>query len=220
MMDQLNPEFIYISKIGNKFYKQVLEISDILRKCRYFKMAELDGFFSKLPEKFIALAETSGINYYPTNLEILYHLVNIKKKSGIYVTFSRSYDSLKTLLEQYQIDVNGVYFIDAVTKTTSGGLERIHNCIFTNSPDNLTEVSIGVNELVKSNPKLSFLILDSISAILIYHQPDSVRKFAHSLTNMLRKLRMDGVIITLNREKDRDLITELKMFCDQVVNFD
>jgi KaiC/GvpD/RAD55 family RecA-like ATPase len=183
-------------------------------------MAAVEELFESLPDKFIALAETSGANYQPTNLQILYYLVKVRNLSGIYVTVNKPYNFIKKTMETYNIDSNQVYFIDAISKTSTGQPERIDNVIYVNAPKSLTEISFGLTELVNAKPSLSFLLLDSISTFLLYNDQRSVEKFVHMLVNMLRELDMDGVIVTLDREQDKGLIDQLSVFCDKVMKFD
>ena len=72
-----------------------------------------------------------------------------------------------------------------------------------------------MNEAVKSLPtKKKFLFLDSLSTLSIHNSAGSVNQFAHFLTANMREWGVIGVIISLERETERDLIDELAQFCD------
>lgn len=184
------------------------------------EMVNIKKSLSELPEKFIALVETDGRHYSEANIQILKYLVGTLKLSGIYITVNKPCCILKKEFEKNKIDCSKIQFIDAITKTKDGRPDKSDRCVYINSPESLTEISIALNEIAKSAPQLRFVMLDSISALLIYNPQSSVAKFAHFITNTLRDMKMDGAIITLNREKDKDLIDELAMFCDKVIDFE
>ena len=66
--------------------------------------------------------------------------------------------------------------------------------------------------------KDKFLFFDSLSTLLLYNDVSVVAKFVHFLSGKMRVWRVKGIIISLRRKIDEDLIEELKGFCDMTLN--
>ena len=77
---------------------------------------------------------------------------------------------------------------------------------------------ILVNLLMAIPGEDKFLFFDSLSTLLLYNQMGVVAKFVHFLSGKMRVWKVRGVIISLKREHDKDLIDELKGFCDLTLN--
>jgi KaiC/GvpD/RAD55 family RecA-like ATPase len=166
----------------------------------------------------ILLFITSSRKYVSTNLKILDYLVNRKGLQGIYITVNRPYRSIKTLFEDNNINPESMFIIDIITKTVGGKEEDISNCIFLDSPANLTDLTISLHQAVEMfGDKEKFIFLDSLSTLLIYNKSSTISKFAHFLTGRMRLWNCYGVIISIERETDSKLISQLTQFCDATV---
>lgn len=156
--------------------------------------------------------------YSNTNIALLKALANTKKLSGIYITVNKPYESIITLLQKNAVNVSSLFFIDLVTKLTEEQPNRIDNCLFMESPESLTDLSIALGEAVNSIPGEKFIFLDTLSTLLIYNKAETVTKFAHFLTSKIRKWGVKGIIISLVKETKPELQAALAQFCDKVVD--
>ena len=52
----------------------------------------------------------------------------------------------------------------------------------------------------------------------MFNQVGTVGRFIHFLAGKMRSWRVKGIIVTLEKEKNKELINELSQFCD--VTFD
>lgn len=166
----------------------------------------------------IILYLVSSKKYMNTNLSILKELINNKKAYCIYITVNRPYAPLITLLENEKIDTKRMFFIDAVTPT---GNMRAGNVAFVGSPSALTDISLVAESTVKSLPKGGrILFLDSITALSIYNDAGTIIRFSHFLTNKIREWGLSGVVISLKKETDEKLLSQLSQFCDKIIEVD
>ena len=167
---------------------------------------------------YVAIAIVDAEKYEKTNLNIIKELVN-EGTPGVYVTLNKPYANIKNLLEKEKIDLNKVIFIDAVTNTVGGRIEKTNDCLFIGSPKNLSDISIAMDQAIMAIPKKDkFLFFDSLSILLLYNDASVVAKFIHFLSGKMRVWEVKGIIISLRKAKDNDLIQELKAFCDVVLN--
>ena len=72
-----------------------------------------------------------------------------------------------------------------------------------------------MDQAVRAIPgEKKFLFFDSLSTLLIYNKPITVAKFIHFLSGKMRMWRVKGIIISLEKESDKELLSELSQFCD------
>ncbi|MEM2925059.1 MAG: ATPase domain-containing protein [Methanocellales archaeon] len=170
-------------------------------------------------ERGIILVLAKAENYTKAVLKLIEYAVNIKKEPGVYVTLNKPYVAMKKLLEN-KVDLRMLIFIDAFTQLAGGKPEKSEGVLFLNNAEDLTGLSIALDQAVKSIPtKQKFVFLDSLSTLLIYNKSGSVTKFIHFLTCKMRLWEIDGIFISLDEEDDQ-VISKLKMFCDKIMHID
>ncbi len=170
-------------------------------------------------KQYIALATVDPKNYQKTNLEIIKHLTGEKNIPGVYITLNKPFETMQGIFKKSKIDTNLIIFIDAVTKTAGGKTEKTDKCLFIGSPENLSDISMAMDQAIRSLPsKERFVFFDSLSTLLLYNEVETVARFIHFLSGKMRVWKVEAVIVSLRKEKDKELIDELTQFCD--VKFD
>ncbi|MBL7100564.1 MAG: hypothetical protein ISS23_01275 [Nanoarchaeota archaeon] len=185
-------------------------------------MGKIEDFDKKVKnlKEFIVLATVSAKSYQKTNIELVKHLTKDKNIPGVYVTLNKPFNTMKSALGKGGVDTRMIIFIDAVTKTASGKISKTKNCLFIGSPENLSDVSVAMDQAVRSLPsKERFLFFDSLSTLLLYNSVETVARFIHFLAGKMRVWKVKGIIISLERKADKALIEELSQFCDMVIDF-
>ena len=176
---------------------------------------ELKGF-----KEYVVLAAVHAKNYQKTNLALIKHLTEDQHNPGVYVTLNKPFSTIKKTFENNGIDTRMIIFIDAVTKTAGGDLEKKDNCLFIGNPENLSDISIAMDQAVRAVPgKEKFLFFDSLSTLLVYNKPITVARFIHFLAGKMRVWKVKGIIITLEKKSDKNLIEELIPICDVKIDF-
>ena len=166
--------------------------------------------------EYVALATVEAAKYQQTNSEIIQYLTTIDGTPGVYVTLNKPFITVEALLRNAQVNTDMIIFIDAVTRTTGGSVEKTQKCLFIGSPENLSDISLAMDQAVRAIPpgEKKFLFFDSLNTLLIYNKPGTVAKFIHFLAGKMRIWKVKGIIISLEKESDRELLSELSQFCD------
>lgn len=180
---------------------------------------ELFSYLSGLPKDFVVLVNVRAEDYMRVNVGILKTLVNEEKLPGVYITVNKPYMTMKRVLEENGINIDKLYFVDCITQTAGGDVVKDGNVFYLDSPQNLTGLGVAMGEAVTAIPgKDKFLFLDTLSTLLLYHNAGTVAKFSHFLTGRIRTWGLRGILISLEREADPLLTSQLAQFCDAVVN--
>ncbi len=185
-------------------------------------MGDLESFQKEVKDlkEFIALATVPAKEYQKTNIAIVKHFVKDNNIPGVYVTLNKPYSTIKTKLEKEGVDIRMIIFIDAITKTAGGKTTKTKNCLFIGNVENLSDISIAMDQAVSSLPgKEKFLFFDSLSTLLLYNDVQTVARFIHFLASKMRTWKVKAIIISLERKQDKELIDELSQFCDVIIDF-
>ena len=171
------------------------------------------------PTNFIILLLANSINYLQTNLDVLKYLINEVQMNGIYITINRPAMDMIKNLQKVNINTKNLFFIDCISETAKGNIERTDNILYTSSPKNLTDIGIAISEITKSlkDPSNYFLFLDSVSTLLIYNSARSIVQFSHFLINVIRTNNLNGVIMSVESETDNFVKRTLYVLCDKVI---
>ena len=137
---------------------------------------------------------------------------------GVYVTLSKPVETMKKIMANAGIDTRLIIFIDAITKTLDG-TEKKDNCLYIGTPENLSDISIAMDQAVTALSGDKFIFFDSLSVLLIYNEPVVVAKFVHMLAGRMHIWKVKGIIVSLRRKEDEELIKELFQFCDIKLDF-
>jgi len=169
---------------------------------------------------YVALATVDTKDYQKANLGIIKHLIDNENIPGVYVTLNKPFETMQGVLKKAKIDTRVIIFIDAVTKTAGGQTKKTDKCLFIGAPDNLSDISIAMDQAVRALPSEErFVFFDSLSTLLLYNNIATVAKFIHFLAGKMRVWKVKGIIVSLRKEKDKELIDELTQFCDTILDF-
>jgi KaiC/GvpD/RAD55 family RecA-like ATPase len=173
--------------------------------------------FAKLDNALVLVLV--GAKYYvDTNMQIIRYLTVEKKLPGVYVTINKPYKTIKRILEEAKIPTSRIIFVDAISNYAGSESKKTKDCVFIDTPADLTGISIAISEAVEALPTQNkFLFLDSLSTLLIYNSAGSVAKFAHFLTAKIRAWEITGIIISMEKETDKTLVNRLAQFCDHFI---
>lgn len=164
-------------------------------------------------DSYVALATVDAKRYDEVNTKIIKYLVEKSNTPGVYVTLNKPFKTIQSKLQKAGVDTRLIIFIDAVTKT--GGVEKSDECLFIGSPQNLSDISIAMDQAIRALPQQKkFVFFDSLSTLLMYNKPSVVAKFIHFLSGRMRIWKVNGIIISLQKKQDKELIDELSQFCD------
>ena len=139
-----------------------------------------------------------------------------KSRSVIYVTTNKPYSVITSVFKKKGIKTDKIFFVDCISKHLKESGKEPSNCIFIESPQNLTAISIAITKLLAglSGPKMLFF--DSLSILLIYNDSKTISKFSNFLFNKMRSFDVDSVMIALESDEGKDVIRQIASFADEV----
>jgi len=180
---------------------------------------QIDEILRKLKPNKVILFIIDPKKYHSIHLKILRGIIEVKKFSGIYITVNKPYDSLVKYLKENGISTENVFFIDAISKSVSQEIRLTENCLYIPSPSHLTDLGIALTQALENieRKEEKFLILDSISTLLIYNDFETVAKFVHFIVSRLRVFGLVGLIISVEKILDEKMINILMEICDEVI---
>ncbi len=166
-----------------------------------------------LQKNSIILAIIPHQHYQDVNIFLLKYWMDISKGNGAYISLNRPYRNLIDTLSAGKIEHNRLFFIDCVTKNEID----VPNCYFLKTQQSLTNLSIAISTSIKTE-KPTFVFLDSLNTLALYNEMDAAIKFAHFLVIKLRANNVDGIILAIEDNKTKEIITELSQMCDKVID--
>ncbi|MBI2530395.1 MAG: hypothetical protein HYW05_04595 [Candidatus Diapherotrites archaeon] len=175
--------------------------------------------FTNLKDDFVALLIVDAEKFAETNIELVRILKHENKLPGVYITGNVPYKNLKDHFDSHKVDLKDLTFIDMVTQMSGEEAQKEENCVFVDSPDSLTELSVTLDRAMdKIKGREKFLILDSVSTLLIYNKDRAVEKFTHFLANNLRETPgTKGILLAVQTNENKNALEMLAQFCDKVV---
>lgn len=172
-------------------------------------------------DKRIIIALSSPNTY---RLNTARMLKEIQKETSLYIIFICVNQPASFLQKSYGkngIDINQIYFIDAITQYAIGTAPKnIENCKFVSKPGDLTSIGIAVTTILKEFEERKILVfLDSINAMLIHSSSLTLTKFIHFIINKLRIMSIAGILLVIENGVDPVLLTQLTSFTDDIIDF-
>lgn len=165
---------------------------------------------------YLILITTTAKDYTNTNIEIIDYFINDEKIPGVYVTLNKPNEIIKRTLTNKGVDPRLIIFIDGATQNKTN--ERTENCLFISSLEKLSDISVAIDQAVKALPQEKFLFFDSVNTLSIFNNPKTVARFVHFLAGKMRELKVKGIIISLNKDSDQELISELTQLSDSRID--
>jgi len=130
-----------------------------------------------------------------------------------YVTLNKPMDALLRAFSHEGINTKNMFFIDAVTK------KEAPNAIMVSSPCALTELSIAISQVMKSNA-FDLLFFDSLSTLNVYAANNTKERFTSSIISKLRSANGKGVFTCIDQDSNSEFIAQSSLFMDKVMRFD
>jgi KaiC/GvpD/RAD55 family RecA-like ATPase len=137
-------------------------------------------------------------------------------KNVIYVTTNKPYSVLESTLKAKKVAMDKFFFIDCISEHLHEKTLDLKNCVFIESPQSLTSISIAISEAVKGISGKKILFLDSLSIMLIYNDANTLGKFSGFLLNKMRAEGVDAVVLALGSDADSKLIKQIESIVDEV----
>ena len=180
---------------------------------------KLEKEFSSFKKKSeIVLIRTNSEKYNAVIDAALYTIVNKIKFNGIYVTMNLGYDEINDRLKESKVNTSKIYFIDGISskmteKPSADNLDLLQG------PSSLTELSLAMTEAANTG-KFNFILLDSLTTMLIYNDTRTTQRFAHFILSKMRNLGIGGIIFAIDSKEASEIIPSIASFCNKTITID
>ena len=143
-------------------------------------------------------------------------------KTGVIISLSEPQIILKKALEKNSVDTSTLFFIDGVTVSAMGKAGTEENCFYVNKSSDLTGIGIAITKAMAliGNKENMVIILDSVSTLLIYNDPNLIIRFLHMLVNKVRLNDAIGVLFSAKNAIDPIVTAQITAFSDSVMHLE
>ncbi|HEC81807.1 MAG TPA: hypothetical protein ENI42_05225 [Thermoplasmatales archaeon] len=135
----------------------------------------------------------------------------------VYVTVTRPFESFIKMFGDLSRYPN-VKFIDCISRA-SGIARNDEQCIYIESPTMLEHVTMELNSIFAKAPEASgrYLVIDSISTLMIYNDPALVTEFFYQLLNKTRAEGIHTISLTVEEGETDKYINKLIYLNDKII---
>jgi archaellum biogenesis ATPase FlaH len=126
-----------------------------------------------------------------------------------FVTVSKTFDYLAKTFKESTRHPN-IKFIDCISRA-AGISDNANNCIFLESPVMLENLILEIINNFKSQKRDidKYIVIDSLSALIIYNDPEIIREFISLVMNRSRAENIHVVSILVEEEMDSNKLIQL-----------
>jgi len=185
-------------------------------------MSKIKEKLKGIPPKSIVMLETP---LEENQMRLIADFLKFRRSDkGIFVSSNRPTNDLVEKLLNYNIDLrealeaNRIFVIDLMSRSV--GASEVKGSIYVSSPSELSATQMAIEkafERIDSGAGKTWLLLDSISTLLVYNSPDAFLQFLHFLIGRLRVLQFNGVIFTVRDSIEEKVLSTIRQFCDMVI---
>lgn len=144
------------------------------------------------------------------------YMAEKKDASWIYVTSTRPYAAVKDKFSS-EIDQASVFFIDCVSRA-AGIKTTANHCIFLDSPSELERLILEIMSGVNTQGQRDvFVVLDSLSSLVLYNDVCLVSEFFTHLMNNIRLANATAISLCIEEEMDDALNKVLYLKNDKII---
>jgi KaiC/GvpD/RAD55 family RecA-like ATPase len=138
-----------------------------------------------------------------------------KDGEGVFVTFNKTSNDLEKVFLEQELDLKRVHFVDAVTLMIDGNKSKNGETEYIESPSELVEVSMAAEKALKKlSAKKKFIVIDSITTLLVYNSDISVEKFSHALAQKILDWNVKGIFL-MTDSTSKKIVDTIAQFCDK-----
>jgi len=164
----------------------------------------IDGLRERISNA-ITINQSVGIilpgNNYSDLIQALFEHTRSKPEDAwVYVTITRPYENI---IKQFGdvLDNKNIKFIDCISR--AAGITKVDpNCIFIESPTMLEKLGLEIINIFKEVDEDTgkYLLLDSLSSLIVYNDPEIVTEFFYHLVNKTRTRNIHTISLAIEEE--------------------
>lgn len=158
-----------------------------------------------------------GNNYNDLTQALFEHIKDRPQDAWVYVTVTRPYD---TIIRQNS-DIakkSNIKFIDCISR--AAGISKADtNCIFVESPTMLEKLSLEIMNIFKEVDENTdkYIVMDSLSNLIIYNDADIITEFFYHLINRTRARNIHMISLAIEEEGMDKCLNKLIYLNDKIL---
>lgn len=158
-----------------------------------------------------------GSNYPDLIQSLFEHIRSNPDEAWVYVTVTKPCENLFNEIE-FLGDLKNIRFIDCISRA-AGISKAEHNCELIESPTMLEKLVIEImNTFRDVDAKTKkFLVIDSLTNLIIYNDPEIVTEFFYLIINRTRTKNIHMVSIAIEEEELDKYLNRLIYLNDKIL---
>jgi len=157
-------------------------------------------------------------NNYSDLIQALFERIHSDpEEAWVYVTVTKPYENLIKQFEFLSTDKN-IKIVDCISRV-AGISKPASNCVFLESPSMLEKLGLEIINIFKEvDDKVSrYLVMDSLSNLIIYNDPELVTEFFYQMINKTRARDVHIISLALEEEGMDTHINRLIYLNDKIL---
>jgi len=164
----------------------------------------IDGLKERV-SKAVAFNQSVGVVLPSTNyadlIQAFFEYIRSKPEDAwVYVTITKPYENIAKQFGELALSKN-IRFIDCISR--AAGISRTDpNCIYIESPTMLEKLGIEIINIFKTVDEKTnkYLVLDSLSTLIIYNDAEIVTEFFYQISNRTRARNIHIISLAIEEE--------------------
>jgi KaiC/GvpD/RAD55 family RecA-like ATPase len=185
-------------------------------------MVKIEEVLKHIPPKSIVMLEVPAEE---NPMKIIADFLRFRQNDGgIYISSNRPTNDLISRLQTYKFDLRQsleagkMFIVDLVSKSV--GASETKGSFYVASPSELSATQMAVEKAVENlNGRAGdkWLLLDSVSTLLVFNSSGALLTFLHFLISRLRVLEYDGIIFAVEGSLEQSVLATASQFCDEMI---
>ena len=181
----------------------------------------IDGLMERISSA-IAVNQSIGILLpgpnYQELIQALFERIKSKPdEAWVYVTVTKPFQNISNQLP-FITEMKNIRFIDCISRA-AGISKATKNVIFVESPTMLEKIGLEIMNIFKEvDPKTKkYLVIDSLTNLIIYNDPEIVTEFFYHIINRTRAKDINTISLAIEEEGMESYLNRLVYLNDKIL---
>ena len=181
----------------------------------------IDGLMERISNA-IAANQSVGIllpsqNYQDLTQALFERIKNKSDEAWIYLTITKPFQNISNQFP-FITEMKNIRFIDCVSRA-AGISKATENVIFIESPTMLEKIGLEIMNNFKDvdSKTKKYLVIDSLTNLIIYNDTDIVTEFFYNMMNRTRSKNINTISIAIEEENLENYLNRLIYLNDKIL---
>jgi len=136
----------------------------------------------------------------------------------IYITASVPASALNGALQALEVNTNGLMFVDCVSHSLIGAIQRNENTVYVESPTMLENIILKIEYFYRiAEERKMVVVIDSFNSFAMSNESKILSEFMTVLMTSLKAKEAYPIILTIPEQLKPELREMLTMVCDMII---